>query len=189
MLVPCAPAPCGIGIYTTVRRAFRNSMNRTSQHITVRVIILYLALLATFTVLVTASSAIPRAAIDHNLKQSVSVIESEGEYPAHGTMLFTQDNFTDCVILNIAAGIDDKSPLQSAMLNTLHFSGNGIITDTRALLDGQPVAERPYARYWHGNQVLLRPLLCVTDYRGIRVINHVLLTLMALTCLFRSGWR
>ena len=183
MLVPCAPAPCGIGIYTTVRRAFRNSMNRTSQHITVRVIILYLALLATFTVLVTASSAIPRAAIDRNLKQSVSVIESEGEYPAHGSMLFTQDNFTDCVILNIAAGIDDKSPLQSAMLNTLHLSGNGIITDTRALLDGQPVAERPYARYWHGNQVLLRPLLCVTDYRGIRVINHVLLTLMALTCL------
>jgi len=44
----------------------------------------------------------------------------------------------------------------------------------------QPVI---YSRYWHGNQVIIRPLLSVMPLNGIRTVNVVLLTLLWLTLL------
>ena len=148
----------------------------------------YFILLATFFVLVVATASIPLSAIKGNLKASVQTIAQEGEYPVHGPSLTMQDNFTDCVMLNLAAGTDADHPMASAMANTLHFGNGDIISDTRDLLDGGQVESRLYARYWHGNQVLLRPLLCFMDYQSIRVFNYVLLTLLALACIL-LGYR
>lgn len=147
---------------------------------TLKAISVYFALLAVFFLLVVGTCAIPTRSIEDNLKSSVSLISQEGDYPTHMVSLMMQDNFTDCVMLNIAAGADADHPVESAMNNTLHIAGGDIITSTTDLLDGKPVDSRSYARYWHGNQVVLRPLLCLTDYHGIRIINDILLSLLAL---------
>lgn len=162
---------------------------RSTWDITVKAFKAYMIMLAAFFVLTVATSAIPVTAIQENLKMSLQAIEQEGAYPTHGPSITMQDNFTDCLMLNIAAGIDGSRPVAGAMECTLHLDGDGdIITSTRSLLDGQAVAARPYARYWHGNQVALRPLLCVMGYRGIRVLNYVLLGLLALACIL-LGYR
>lgn len=148
----------------------------------------YFILLATFFVLVVATAAIPLSAIHGNLESSVQTIAQEGEYPVHGPSLTMQDNFTDCVMLNIAAGTDAGHPVVSAMSNTLHMGNGDIISGTRDLLNGQQAESRLYARYWHGSQVLLRPLLCVMDYRGIRIFNYIFLGLLALACIL-LGYR
>ena len=41
-----------------------------------------------------------------------------------------------------------------------------------------------YARYWHGYTVLLRPLLCVFNYWQIRMVNYILLSLLAMFTVF-----
>ena len=49
-----------------------------------------------------------------------------------------------------------------------------------------------YPRYWHGYQVILKPLLFMTDYLGFRSINQiVLLTLSALilAAMYKFGQR
>lgn len=163
---------------------------RSTRDITTRALKAYLILLATFFVLVVATGAIPAGAIRGNLDASVQLIASEGAYPSHGPSITMQDNFTDCVMLNIAAGADASRPVASAMTSTLHIAPDGdIIAGTRALLDGRQVDARPYARYWHGSQALLRPLLCIMDYRGIRVLNYILLSLLALACILLSIMR
>jgi hypothetical protein len=45
-----------------------------------------------------------------------------------------------------------------------------------------------YARYWHGYLVAIRPLLLVTDYHGIVLINAILFILMLSTVMWRM-WR
>lgn len=162
---------------------------RQTRNITVTIIAAYFTLLAIFFLLAVVTGLIPRHAVEQHLVQSVHTIGQEGEYPVHGISLLTQDNFTDCVMLNIAAGADNGHPVASAMDNTLHMSGRDIIASTSRLLDGNPVEARSYARYWHGYQVLLRPLLCLTDYRGIRVINGAALALLALLCIVIGYWR
>ena len=160
------------------------STMQSATHTNARIIAAYFILLLSFFGLTVITNTIPRSAIESNLRESVNKIAAEGEYPVHGMALFTQDNFTDCVIMNIAAGVDASAPVHSAMSNTLHFSKIGIITSTQSFIEGEQVEAYDYARYWHGNQIFLRPLLCVTDYQGIRIINFILITLLTIACIF-----
>lgn len=147
----------------------------------------FAVMLATFFLLAVVTSAIPFGMIAGHLDSSVQTITQEGEKPFHGHMLYTQDNVTDCIMLNIAAGVDASHPLHSAMANRFHFNdGGNVFDDTRDLLGGKQVDSFDYARYWHGNQVLLRPLLVLTDYHGIRIINYLALFTLALLCIFLS---
>lgn len=153
-------------------------------HTAAKVIAAYFIMLLWFFVLTVITNTIPRSAIETGLQESVDEIAAEGDYPAHGIFLYTQDNFTDCVMMNIAAGVDASAPVQSAMRNTLHISKEGIIPSTQAYFKGQEVQSYDYARYWHGNQVTLRPLLCMTNNHGIRIINYILITLLTVACIF-----
>ena len=156
-------------------------------HKIIRLAIVYLALVTTMVLLVTVVDMIPFSAIETNLRASVDALASEGEKPVHRTRLLTQDNVTDCIMMNIAAGVDHHHPLNSAMSNKFHFNEGGSLFDaTWNLLDGKEVDVQDYGRYWHGYQAALRPLLLLTDYRGIRLINHLLLAALTILCLVLS---
>ena len=90
-------------------------------------------------------------------------------------------------MMNIAAGVDHHQPLNSAMSNKFHFNeGGSLFEATWNLLDGKEVDVQDYGRYCHGYQAALRPMLLLTDYRGIRLINHLLLAVLAILCLVLS---
>lgn len=173
-------------IKKTFTSPYNHHMSRPCHHI-VTLAIAYLALVATLLMLITLVDTIPYSAIEGNLRASVDELAAEGEKPVHRTRLLTQDNVTDCIMMNIAAGVDYHHPLKSAMANKFHFNEGGSLFDaTRDLLNGNPVDVQEYARYWHGYQTLLRPLLCITDYRGIRLINYLSLAILGLLCIILS---
>lgn len=109
------------------------------------------ALIVLFVLLLTAAYAIPNAAIAPRQQASAAMLEREGNYPRpfFGVWASTLDNFTDALMIDKAL-IDtpEHNPLEAAMYNN------------------------DYARYWHGYQIFLRPLLMVFSYQQIRYLHQ-----------------
>ena len=120
--------------------------------------------LLSYIVLLTAVFCIPNSLVEKNVADGVAIIKQEGLHPH---FFFSSaksggdlDNFTDKIMLEEALSQEkDFSPLKSAM----SMSG--------------------YARYWHGYQVILRPLLVLFSYAGIRYLNTFFLFGLFSLCL------
>lgn len=133
------------------------------------------------------------ASIKNNIEESVNTLNAEGLYPVsfgnkYSSLTFLiRDQYTDCLMLNEAASGDSHHALKSAILSPCLKSGRGVdmMPD-----DLKQVAERTmssnvnYDWYWHGYLVILKPLLLVFGYAGIRVFNCVLMLALVSLSLF-----
>lgn len=159
-----------------------------------RILVSWLVLTVLFTAAVVAVFAIPDSAIEEGLRQSVQQVSP-------GNKIFTTSigpvqpfklgTFSDCLILGIAGSADNDHPLQAAMNDifpTLDGSPVKGVQQMVANPDNQHLQPVVYSRYWHGNQVIIKPLLCVTTINGIRAINWVLLSALLLM-LLAVMWR
>lgn len=100
--------------------------------------------------------------IQVNYEDSMTYIQGEGDYPVQpfgGTTAARLDNFTDRVML--------EGTIKDDEVNFLKASHN----------------IREYPRYWHGYQLVLRPLLMIMNYTNIRYINMFFILLL-LTLVF-----
>lgn len=157
----------------------------------------YIILLATFTVLITAVFCIPTSLVRQNVEKSAMQIEDDGLwYKPLGIYLFQIDNMTDCQMLRMNASADSKHPVRAAMMaeqyenvsDSLH-PYNDIVAATKHIAHtGRTGSDKysNYARYWHGYQVFLRPLLTVFTYHTIIAINYILLSLLILFVIYAS---
>lgn len=148
---------------------------------------LYILLVSIFTILLIAVFAIPTSAIKNNIVESAKQIQKEGLwFQPLGFYLYQIDNMTDCLMMNINASTDSDDPIRSSMIvNFYQPYENGDIRTSRKLDETTlDIAENGankstifsnYARYWHGYQVILRPLLYFFNYNQIRVINYIAL--------------
>lgn len=152
----------------------------------VNILIAYILLVLLFTGAVVAAFSIPGSAIERGVRQSVQQVTDDGKmFTAQvGQILpFKLGVFSDCLILGIAYCADNSHPLHSAMSDKFMMVGNSPIKGAQAMLEPagndnlKPII---YCRYWHGNQVIIRPMLCVTTLHGIRVFNWIFLTLLLL---------
>lgn len=150
----------------------------------------YVLLLVVFTVAMVSVFAIPSAAVRDNVVRSAAAIDREGVFrKVLGVPLWQIDNMTDCMMMNIAVFADSSRPVESAMLDCYgHKEWNtpqGYMqmgSDTEAIARGgrgEADCVVMYGRYWHGYQVVLRPLLVLFDYVQIRIINYIFLFLLA----------
>ena len=122
---------------------------------------------------------LPVEKIDQNVRKSAPIIQEEGTYPDLSTSFTsTLDNFTDSIMLLEAADDRDASILLRAVSA---YRGGMNYTDNPAnVLVGHYVGgfdfntTLPYFRYWHGYLVFLKPLLLITDYHGVRIVNGIL---------------
>lgn len=130
---------------------------------TIKFLMIYFGSIFLFVILMTLAYSIPNSLVEDNVKVSMKVIKSEGVYPKlfFNSYACALDNFTDNLML-------DKSIIQSDSKNALW-----------AAMD-----INNYARYWHGYQVLLRPLLVLISYQHIRYIN--MFVMFILLCLVFS---
>ena len=119
-------------------------------------------LIALFALLMTAVYAIPNDAIEWHREYSLCVLDIEKGWESQGNLfgMFGQpgmmDNTTDRVMMESAWRNESQNAFQAAM------SING------------------YARYWHGYQVFVRPLLVVYQYYQIRYLNVIVFIFMLL---------
>lgn len=154
-----------------------------------RIFVAYLVLTLLFTGALTAVFLIPSSAIEGNVRQSVLQLNDEG--PKYTTQIgFVQPYklavFSDCLMMGIAYCADNSQPLQSAMNARFMMVDGSPVKGSRIMMehpDDQRLQPVIYSRYWHGNQVIIRPLLSVMPLNGIRTVNVVLLTLLWLTLL------
>ena len=142
-----------------------------------KVVLNYFILLILFFLFMVMSQTIPSYKLFDNVKKSMETIQSESISPKIGGIyIYRLDNFTDALMLNIAVSVEDNSPVQSAMLNRCYRLDNLKELDyaTEMITNGQKelLIEETYCRYWHGNQVILRPLLLFFDYNMIRTLNY-----------------
>lgn len=136
------------------------------------------------TVLLTAVQLLPLRNIQKNVQRSAVVFQTEGTYHSLFSWCQSQlDNFTDALILLTSS---DDAP--DTALNRAMYGYNGQIDDLSPAerlaahyIDGvEFTGHGSYARYWHGYQVILRPLLEIFDYQQIRVLNGLVQLLLCL---------
>lgn len=119
---------------------------------------------------------LPTEPMQSHMDASARLILEEGEYPAPHTWCTSRlDNYTDTIILMTAANDSGLSPVQQAMAAAMPgVSGEESRVDIlRAhYIDGREYdTQLPYYHYWHGYLLLVKPLLLLTDYHGIRILN------------------
>lgn len=134
---------------------------------------------------------IPKSWIESNVNRSLNVLEEEGLFPkvkiGYNYLL---DNYTDALMINTAYSVDSNTPVDSAILMRRNYSSNrddiklveigneNTIQNLSDTINGKNTEYYEYSRYWHGYLVILRPLLVLTDYTGIRIILTLLINLL-----------
>ncbi|MGN0035935.1 MAG: hypothetical protein ACI36X_01745 [Bacteroidaceae bacterium] len=141
-------------------------------------------MLAVFQGLLVAVSTIPSQYIKEQVLSSVETWEKEGlKYRIGQIPLFRLDNFTDALMMNIALGVDSDCPLESSLrcTYTLQDDRMSILEGIRDLYYSHTETDKriDYTRYWNGYLVFLRPVLLLADCQHIRIINAILLLLLA----------
>ena len=155
----------------------------------------FVLLVVAYLVFGVLTCCLPDEKIKANITRSAEFLHSEGIYP-NAIINITQcrmDNFTDALIMNQIYSVDRKHPVQAAMrMTTGVLKNQGWFqkwNQTEMLyqmVNGKEMGREDYARYWHGNTMLFRPLFMIMDFNLIRLWLFAISTLLmvALTCAF-----
>lgn len=150
----------------------------------------YLLLLLTFTLLMLGTYTLPSSLIADNVIASAQQLQHEGQ-AAHliNSRLGRLDNYTDALMLNLAISSDTKHPLRSAMLNPYYDNDDEDVAksvNTERVAHGQTngLEKRFYGRYWQGYLVTLKPMLILFSLHGLRIVNCLLMLLLSLATLW-----
>ncbi len=130
------------------------------------------------TLLLTAVYLLPADAMAENMASSAALITREGTYPDLFSWCTSQlDNYTDSIILMNASFDSGESAIVQAMTAArAHIEGIDLPVE---VLDahyngGVPYdSQEAYYQYWHGYLLLVKPLLMLMDYSGIRILNTI----------------
>lgn len=173
---------------------------------------IFSACIASYLILLVVTNLIPTSWIYENLQKSSETLitENEKQYihlPYKDEMLFY---YSDALILNLITSVDSSHPFESALLSrksyvpeynqiqntTINVSipadsqylepdQNCLIREFYGMTHGDVLTTSwEYNRYWHGHQVLLRPLLLLFDLEGIRILFFVCMLLLLLLFFF-----
>lgn len=161
-------------------------MNKTLKSILTGVLILVASVIAGL-LLITAVYCLPVSRIRSNVASSSAVIDEEGltTYRVPWLLTTRRDNYTDTIMLSMAAYDGSESAINEAMTSRyvyvidedLYFQPGYLLRMLDASNDGSS-AVVSYSRYWHGYLVLIKPLLMVLDITGIRLLNAVVQVIM-----------
>ena len=126
--------------------------------------------------LLSAVCLLPSGPIDGHVEASADTFAREGMYPSLFSWCTSQlDNYTDAIILLTSANSSSDDALTQALSCNRGSFGedstpyNDLVTH---YTEGKAFrTNEPYYRYWHGYQLFTRPLLLLTGYQGLRLLN------------------
>lgn len=142
--------------------------------------------------LLVLSAMIPQKAIKENVQESAEYLcqgELFGEV-VEGVAGSRIDRYADSILLGIAYQYHSKAPLASVMCSAyyhseLHNENENLL----AAVTNHYNANQQYLRYWHGSNVIWRPLLVILNLKQIYILNGGAIALLAiglLTILLRE---
>ena len=136
--------------------------------------------------LILLSLLLPEDAIHKHVVESASVFIEEGSFP-HLIKDYepsVPDNNTDAWMLLIADFHDEEmGAFEQALCGYYRIyvpQGTGLdgYDNIIRIQDEQAIGIRAYTRYWHGWLFFLRLLLCFLSYKGIRIFNLILMSVL-----------
>ncbi len=142
----------------------------------------------------TVAYLIPRDDMRENVRKSSEILHNEGL----GACIWEEigetalDVYTDGLILNVSY-TETKDGVRDILSGTyVEVDGKNPMESLyeTAVLSNEGYTVKNYGRYWHGYQIILRPLLCFFTYSDIRQINMILQLMLVffLVCvLVKSG--
>lgn len=135
-----------------------------------------------FLLSLTLCSLIPKSAIEENVQKSADYYENKYMFQQiikdeNSTVLH---NYADIVYLNLAWSQNPEEPFISAV-NAPYYDEAGLYKSQSLskTVFGGAGPNSSYSRYWHGALIFIKPLLTVTDVRGIKIINAAVCILLA----------
>lgn len=159
---------------------------------------IFIIVIIIFILTLLLSSLFPRDWIQENTYESAEILEEEGNpFEIIGIRL---DNYTDALMINTAYSINPSEPFESIMLDRKNYlpdknqiiysdknlelacskeADNDIMKELMKTVNNDIGESFEYARYWHGYLVFLRPALIFFNISEIKVINCILLALLA----------
>ncbi|MBR1673744.1 MAG: hypothetical protein IJ703_02175 [Eubacterium sp.] len=142
----------------------------------------YIITAAVLVGLLVAVALIPRSSIRENMRRSAELLCRNDVFMRMpgGLEAGKIDRYADSILLGIAYSYDSEKPLESVMWSAYY---NKEFTDENfnlleAVKEGKE-ANRQYLRYWHGSNVIVRPLHLIFSLKGIYILNAVMLTVLA----------
>ncbi|MBQ7840695.1 MAG: hypothetical protein IJ390_09480 [Lachnospiraceae bacterium] len=125
--------------------------------------------------LLWGTAVIPQSMIQKNCAKSAAYFQEQELFPmiVDGQFHTRQDNYADCILLNIIYNIGQKDEsLFASWVKASYYclEDQNVNEGFAASVADNPEANVDYFRYWHGSMVLLRPLLMVFDIVQVRLI-------------------
>ena len=143
-----------------------------------------LGLVVTFVVTLTAligllfvSACIPKEAIRDNLLESAYYLEQKEDefyFRKDNNRRTLIDNYADTIEFNIMYSVDAEHRLESLLISPF-YSDNAnaeyqMISILRERIEEEKEIDTVYDRYWHGIQMIMRPLFVIFDIAQIRIL-------------------
>ena len=148
-------------------------------------VLIYLGISLLFTALIIGSYMLPDTNIRGHIAESVGQLSLEGigYSPFFREASATLDTHTDALMLNIALnkGMNEKQRTLERAVENSFYDDSSIIKALETSINNNNLNNHEYSRYWHGIQVILRPLLLFLNYTEIRyILMVVIITLLAI---------
>ena len=158
-----------------------------------RYCIVFFGLVAGYLLFGILSNLLPNGPILRHAQETLVKEDLNVDYGfafVHRPVFYT-DNYTDALIINQAC-CGGRDGLMNNVLLVPRRAGEGI-EQTPALKgllnDDGPEVYINYPRYWHGSTFLMRFLLTIDDYVGLRIFFYLLSSLLMLWALVAVGRR
>ena len=178
----------------------------------IKFILIFVILLGIYFAIMTLTSLIPSGMLENNVRESSETLVQEGEKVTFDLKYKEENifTFTDALMINTAYSIDNNHPIESFILARKNYipgqttkfypdgqynlganenyisKENGDLYQTKelyGLMHGDNIQDSyEYARYWHGYLSILRPLLLLFNYSGIRIVLAII-TLISIVAL------
>lgn len=162
------------------------------KHNVVRYLLVFLGLLAGYMLFAFVANLLPNEPIRKHASSTIvrQDLCNDYEYPILHKEPFRMDNFTDALIVNQACMGGSDSLLTSMLLMPrMDYGGLSQTESLRKMLEGDDAPHKTiyYPRYWHGSTLIMRFLLQMDDYTGLRVFFYLLSSLILLWAVVAMG--
>ena len=165
-------------------------MNKTIFNTLSKLILTLVVLCCFYVVSMILVQYIPNKCIKDNVISSAKTLQKEEMYrqicPQYPLGQYRRlDNYTDCLMIDIAMSTQDSDAVESAMLN-VYYGDDSMPYELEDVARGntEKLKAHTYGRYWHGYLLVLKPLLVLMDYESIRLLNGLFFIVICGLCLY-----
>ena len=145
------------------------------------------------TMLMLLINLLPTGIMKENITESVKVMELEKDYHevVPGVISSRLDNFTDSIML-LSCVHKEETGLIDRTMNVYRVRYEGKTPSESFVSYGkgeEGYTTSAYSRYWHGYQIILKPLLLFFNYQEIRYLNICIQAFLIIGIMVELGKR